>query len=346
VTTVPGANLPTSLEDAHAAPPRSWGRTAFAAVTWTVLGCLALIAVGRFSHLDDAIGWPYPAIDAYSPLIYLLAYPAVAVGFALRRNPLTIAASALVAVQLLVVAPEVWPGGASQAPAGSTGFRLMTANVRYDNPAAGRLGAQIRARRPDVIVLEELSPNSYRDLRRDGALAGYRYQAVHLDAGAFGSGVFARFPLSGDAAPRVSGLMLARVTVALTARRRFVLFAVHTIAPKAPSSTDRWRSQLTYLQHQARADTAAGTPVVMAGDFNATRDNRPLRRVVDTGLHDAHDRAHAGWAPTWNAMVGMLPATVRIDHVLASNRFTVTSYATGSRFGSDHLPLVVGLAMS
>ncbi len=345
VTTAPGSNWPTALEDLDD-PPDSWARVALVAATWTVLGGLALIAVGRYSHLDDAIGWPYPAIDALSPLIYLLAYPAIAVGFALRRNLLTIAGAALVVLHLLVLAPEVWPGSPPAAPAGATGLRLLTANVRYDNPAAGGLGTQIKAQHPDLVVLEELSPTSYGDLRRTGALAGYRYQAVHLDLGAFGSGVFSRFPLTGDAAPRVAGTMFQRVTVTLSANRRFTLYAVHTMAPKTRSTTDRWRTQLQYLHEAARADQRGGAPLILAGDFNATRDNRPFERVAHTGLRDAHDVAHAGWAPTWSATVALLPTTVRIDHVLVSRRFTVTSYATGSRFGSDHLPVLVGLSMT
>ncbi|MGF7237893.1 MAG: endonuclease/exonuclease/phosphatase family protein [Frankia sp.] len=345
MTTAPRSNWPTAIEDLDDQPD-SWAHVAVVVATWTVLGGLALIAAGRFSHLDDAIGWPYPAIDALSPLIFLLAYPTVAVGFALRRNLLTIAGATLVVLHLLLVAPEVWPGSAPTAPAGSSGLRLLTANVRFDNPAAGGLGTQIRAQRPDIVVLEELSPTSYGDLSRTGALAGYRYQAVHLDLGAFGSGVFSRYPLTGDTVPRVAGTMMQRVTVTLTASRRFTLYAVHTLAPKTRSTTGRWRTQLQYLRNQAHADERSGAPLVLAGDFNATRDNRPFERVAHTGLRDAHDVAHAGWAPTWSATVALLPTTVRIDHVLVSRRFTVTSYATGSRFGSDHLPVLVGLAMS
>lgn len=354
VPTEPAPTGPAPAEPAPAAPapgptapagaPERSGQLArqlVAAGAWATVTVLALVAAGRLTHLDDAIGWPYPVLNALTPLLYLPAYAAGAVGFALRRGRLMLAATALIAIHLAWVVPEVWPGHPAAAAAAAPRFRLLTANLRYDNANAGELGGQLAASRPDVVVLEELSPLTYGALLDGGALAGYRYRAVQVEQGAFGVGVFSRFPLSGVDLRWVTGLPSLRVTVGLTGGAPFTLFAVHTLSPTSAAYTRRWRVQLADLRRQV---LAVDGPVLLAGDFNATEDHRPLRRLISAGLRDAHDAAGAGWAPTWNATTGPIPPIIRIDHVLVSKAFTVTGYRTGTRDGSDHLPIIVDLA--
>jgi endonuclease/exonuclease/phosphatase (EEP) superfamily protein YafD len=248
----------------------------------------------------------------------------------------------VVAVHLVWTVPEIVPGGAEAAPAGAAPVRLMTANLFFANGTADRLGAQIRAENPDVVVLAEVSKLSLEGLTSSGALDGYPNREVDERAGAFGSAVFSRFPLRGADVLFVAGLPSLRLTVGVDAAHSFRLVAVHTLAPVNAEYGDRWRTQFDDLRTQART---ADLPMVMAGDFNATRDHRPFRRLLDAGLRDAHDAAGAGWAPTWNAR-SLLPRLLRIDHVLVSDEFAVTGHRVGDAFGSDHAPVTVDLALS
>ncbi|ORT98080.1 endonuclease [Frankia casuarinae] len=311
-------------------------------VAWVAAAGLGGIALGRLAHLDDAVGWPYSAINAGTELLYLPAYATVAVAFALRRNLLMIISMALIAIHLFWTLPEVFPGGAEEAPQGAARLRVMSANLLYYNDHADRLGAQIRAANPDVLVLVELSPLTLARVTSSGALASYRYREVHPEPGAFGAAVFSRFPLHDAAAPIVGGAMSLRATVEVDERRRFVVYAVHTISPTTSAYTDRWRTQLDTLRAQLEHATL---PVVMAGDFNATRDHRPFRRLVNSGVRDAHDVVGGGWQPTWNSKSLILPPVLRIDHVLASPAFAVTGFEVGGDFGSDHRPVIADLAM-
>jgi endonuclease/exonuclease/phosphatase (EEP) superfamily protein YafD len=318
-------------------------RTVAGSAGWFVTGVLALLAAGRLAHLDDAIGWPYTGINAFTSLIYLPAYAALAIAFAFRRNPLMIFSGLVIAFHLLSVVPEILPGNPEQAPAGAARIRLLTSNLRYDNNQAGRLGAQITDQHPDIVVLAEVSPLTLDRVRSSGALGGYPYRAVYPADGAFGAAVFSRFPLSEPAAPRVDGVLPLRVTVTVDDRRRFVLYAVHTISPTRSDYARRWRREIDALRTEVKRATL---PVVMAGDFNATRDHRPFRRLLDAGMRDAHDVVGAGWTPTWKANSLLLPPVLRIDHVLASPAFAVTGYRVGAEIGSDHKPVLADLAFS
>lgn len=307
---------------------------------WTVAVFLTLIAAGRAVHLDDVL-WPYTVLNALTPLLYLPAYPVAALGLVTRRYPLAAVSLLVVAAHLFWVVPSLWPGSAEAKPAGATAFRLLTANLEENDGQAGNLAIQIRADSPDVIVVEELSPLTYYSLQKSGVLAGYRYSAAQPNFGAFGAGVWSRYPLTDVGTPDVGGLLSLRMTVTPVPGRGFRLFAVHTLSPQTGPNTTIWRAQLADLRREVKATTM---PVVLAGDFNATRDHRPFRRLVGAGLRDAHDVVGAGWTPTWSTHLP-IPPILGLDHVLATRQFAVTRFRVGSAYGSDHLPLVVDLAL-
>jgi endonuclease/exonuclease/phosphatase (EEP) superfamily protein YafD len=317
------------------------GRALLGWLTWAVLAGLLLLALGRLTHLDDALAYPYGAFNALTPLVYLPAYAAVAVGFGLRRHLLMLAAVPLIGLHLFWTVPELWPSGPDHAPPGSVPVRLLTANLRYTNAQAGLLGPQIEARQPDIVVLEEVSPRTSAGVQSSGALARFPYHVVQEDPGGFGYAVYSRFPLSDVSAPEVGEVPLARMTVTLGDGQRFTLFAVHTMPPVSSSTATAWRAQLDRLSADVRRSTL---PVVLAGDFNATRDHRPFRHLLDAGVRDAHDVTGAGWAPTWPADLAV-PSVIRIDHVLASPAFAIIGYHRGGGDGSDHLPVIADLAM-
>jgi endonuclease/exonuclease/phosphatase (EEP) superfamily protein YafD len=335
----------TTLEGMEPAEDRGSSRrpasVLLESLTWAVLAVLAVLALGRLTHLDDALAYPYSVVNALTPLVYLPAYGAVVVGFGLRRGRLMLAAVPLIALHLLWTVPEFWPASADQRPPGSAAVRVLTANLQYSNTEAARLGPQIEARHPDIVVMEEASPLTLGGVTGTGAVAGYQYHVVHPVKGGFGYAVYSRFPLSDFSAPLVGGLPLARMTVTLSDGQRFVLFAVHTMSPTDSGDTARWRAQLDRLSADVRAATL---PVVLAGDFNATRDHRPFRHLLDSGVRDAHDTTGAGWQPTWPANQ-LIPPIIRIDHVLASPAFAITGYHRGGHDGSDHLPIIADLAL-
>jgi endonuclease/exonuclease/phosphatase family metal-dependent hydrolase len=84
---------------------------------------------------------------------------------------------------------------------------------------------------------------------------------------------------------------------------------------------------------------------VVLGDFNADRDHAPFRRLLDTGLRDAHDERGRGLARTFPSWLPVL----HLDHVLVRDgngaRVVVRDVREVRLPGSDHLTVVTDLAV-
>jgi len=290
--------------------------------------------------LDDVIGWPFPAINALTPLIYLPAYP-ILVGTVLRRRwVLAVVVLTIAIMHGCWTVPEFLTSGREE-PLGPNArtVRVMTANVNGYNPAVARIGAQLDREHPDLLLLEEFTPYIQRQLTDLPQLRGYRYTVLRSSLAPYGFAVYSRYPLTPLPALDSAGFPFGRMIVTVASGHRFELVVVHTRSPVGVSWSRRWATQLGALRTMARTVTI---PLVMAGDFNASRDHRPFRRLLQAGLRDAHDVMGAGWSPTWSA-TDSWKKTVRIDHILVSAKIEVRSYHRGSQFGSDHLPVSADL---
>jgi endonuclease/exonuclease/phosphatase family metal-dependent hydrolase len=85
----------------------------------------------------------------------------------------------------------------------------------------------------------------------------------------------------------------------------------------------------------------AGTPVVLAGDLNATPDKRAVSRLAAT-LRDAWAEAGEGEGATFPAIAPV----ARIDYVFVGEAFEITQACIGTGVASDHIPVVVDLAFA
>lgn len=325
-------------------------------------GLLLLCAGARLTHLDDLIGWPFPAFNAFTPLLYLPAYPLAAVALlryvrqrgsdtrgpaeaarparAITMGAVAVAMVGVIASHLVWTVPE-FVGAGQRAGSASTAasVRLMTANVNGANTEVARIAGQLDRERPGLLLLEEYTPLIAGRLHGLTQLRAFPYVVERPSLEPYGYAVFSRFPLTGRPDLNSAGFPFARMDVALGGGRHVELVVVHTRSPVGATYTRRWARQLADLRTDA---CQARRPLVFAGDFNATRDHRPFRRLLACGLHDAHDVAGGGWSPTWSA-TAWWKETTRIDHILVSSDITVSRYHRGSPFGSDHLPISADL---
>jgi endonuclease/exonuclease/phosphatase (EEP) superfamily protein YafD len=83
---------------------------------------------------------------------------------------------------------------------------------------------------------------------------------------------------------------------------------------------------------------------VVAGDFNATRDNAEFRALVCNGYRDAAEQAGAGLTRTHPADVPMLPPIFALDHIL-TRHCVATRLRTQRIEGSDHRALIADIAI-
>jgi endonuclease/exonuclease/phosphatase (EEP) superfamily protein YafD len=166
----------------------------------------------------------------------------------------------------------------------------VSSNVEYPSPDSTALGRELASFDPDVLLLQELSPEHLRMIKATGAFDPFPYSYVDARPGSFGGGIWSRFPLSDGETWRVAGIPMARATIDVdgTAVR---VFDVHLKAPTRPRWVPTWKAQLAALATEVAGH---GGPVIMAGDFNSTYGHAPFRRLLAAGVREAHIEARPG----------------------------------------------------
>ncbi|MGW5467554.1 endonuclease/exonuclease/phosphatase family protein [Streptomyces chartreusis] len=231
------------------------------------------------------------------------------------------------------------PYGRTSQPVGPpvASFRVLTSNVEFGQ-ATGALAAAARREKPDIVFVQECDAGCDGTLRKE--LGGdYPHRAATVLAGSKGSLVLSRFPL--DAADGIPGTMAMPGAVADVRGNAVRLQLAHPMPP-LPGRTDVWRRELGELRDFAAEDHR--TPLVLAGDFNASQDHAAFRRILDTGMQDAarldgHDRT-----PSWPARTTPTFG-VQIDHVLLSDDFSASAVRFLDLAGTDHRALVADLTL-
>lgn len=264
---------------------------------------------------------------------------------------------------------------------GSNSLRVMTYNIRFDNPADGvhawpnrkeLVASVIRFHKADIIGVQEALEHQIQDLM--DLLPGYDWVGVGRNEN--GGGEF-------------SAILYRNSVVSVKAAQTFWL----SESPDVPGSQS-WDSSLpriatwahfvstydgaelfvlnTHFDHrgeQARLESARlvkekasklanGLPVIIMGDLNATPEQSPLTLLAKApmldgrSLHDGFDysiQPHHGPASTWTGFT-KIEANRRIDYIFASEDLPIHYHAIltdklENRYPSDHLPVLVELGL-
>jgi len=259
----------------------------------------------------------------------------------------------------------------------SNSLRMMTYNIRFDNPADGvhawpnrkeLVASVIRFHKADIIGVQEALEHQIQDLME--LLPGYDWVGVGRNE---------------DGGGEFSAILYRSSVLAVKAAQTFWL----SESPDEPGSKS-WDSSLpriatwahfvtssdgrelfvlnTHFDHrgeQARLESARllkeqvsklanGLPVIVMGDLNATSEQPPLVLLSDTPLSDGrslHDgfkhsnQPHHGPASTWTGFT-KIEADRRIDYIFASEDLPIHYHAIltdklENRYPSDHLPVLV-----
>lgn len=282
------------------------------------------------------------AAEAVTPVAYLPAYAALGLGLFSKQRVLAVLAGALIALHLSWTLPELRPARPVPAEAaGAPRLRLFSANLLFDNVHMEGIAGEIRRARPDVVVLQELSPANLDALQKSGALEDFPFTLTTPKPNPTGSGVFSKLPFVAADSWNVFGMNNARITLEVGGRR-LRLYDIHTNAPFGAPGAPRWEQQLASIRASVVREN---DPLIVAGDFNATYGHRRFRDLLDAGLRDAHVERGRGFARTWPRDMALVPPLVRIDHVLVSKRVAVLSVSEGVGRGSDHRPVIADVAV-
>ncbi|MGI9124268.1 MAG: endonuclease/exonuclease/phosphatase family protein [Mycobacterium sp.] len=306
-------------------------RTAVYLLAWFAFLVAAVAFAARFAPV---VNHAVLLVSALSP--YLMIGAVVSAGLLLFTGPWWAAAPAIVltAAAFFVQLPLFTSSGNPTGPA----LRVLTANLHEGAADPGELAAIARDT-TDVLVVQELTGECAEQLTKTGLESDFPYRAIAPASGADGIGVWSRHPIVDSA--RIPGYELGMLNVRIRVPdvpSDTTVLAVHLVGPW-PWPIDQWRQEIAKLSETLReaGHEAGASALIVAGDFNATVDMAPFRRLLRDGLDDAREHSGAGLAATYPAD-GTLPPLVGIDHILVRNGLAADTHPVRIP-GSDHLGL-------
>jgi endonuclease/exonuclease/phosphatase family metal-dependent hydrolase len=295
----------------------------------------------------------------------------------LRRIALSLLAPAIVLAAC--ARPTAAP---APAPETAPPLRVMTFNLRYDNPGDGPnawplrkdwVAGLIRFHEADVIGVQEALASMLRDL--DARLPGFARVGVGRADGREGgeysailyrtdrlalleTGTFWLSPTPEVAGSKGWDAAIERVATWARFRDRRTGCAYLHLNTHFDHVGEQARQESARLIRRRLAALAAGLPVVVTGDLNSNPQSGAYRIFTRDTIPDAlppladaltvSRGGHYGPTSTWEAFKALEPGQ-RIDYVLVSPRVTVLSHGIlpdswDGRFPSDHLPVLATVA--
>jgi endonuclease/exonuclease/phosphatase (EEP) superfamily protein YafD len=220
-------------------------------------------------------------------------------------------------------------------------IRIMIANVLMFNRNAGRLIEIVREAQPDVLVTVET--NEWWEEQLAALESDYCYSMKRPQDNRYGMHLYSRLPLSDGHLRYLTHpdypSMHTRVT--LRCGKQIELHCVH---PAPPSPTEKETSILrdAELIVLGRLVADAKLPIIVTGDLNdvAWSSTTSLFRKV-SGLLDP--RIGRGMFNTFHAEHSLLRWP--LDHLFHSDDFTLGEIRRLPKFGSDHFPMLIELAL-
>lgn len=305
---------------------------------WVVVVGCGVWSAARVSGLER--GWPWVQLMAFTPYVAKASVVVAAVALGTRRWAAGAVALVAAVALCVVVAPRALddPRSTADGPA----VRILSANLLAGGGDERQVLALVRARKVDVVALQEFTPSDLEGLRAAEVDAVLPYQALYPREGTGGSALFSRYPLrERSVRTNAGGFLQAQATIDVPGAPPVMIESVHPTAPSARSMMSYWERD---LRHQPPA-TVDGPLRVLAGDFNATLDHRALRRLIDTGYRDAASVVGQGLRTSWPYDEKWFIPRVTLDRVLADRRIGVLAARPYRVRGTDHKAFYAALLL-
>ena len=242
------------------------------------------------------------------------------------------------AINATFVLPWYWPLKSVQAGNGGQKLRLLLSNVLWENDQYADVIALVRREHPDIAFFQEVTPRWAKELE---ALSNEFLESRLYPTGeAGGIAVFSRLPfVRAELAPLADYNGPAIFAQVNLGDRLISIVSVHTPPPGGKLNFDH-RTEI--FEQTANFLNSMSEPKILIGDLNTTMWSPYYKRLVNKiGLKNV--REGFGVVPSWPTFLP--PLGIPIDQCLVSRGIQVANVRTGNDVGSDHLPLIVDLAI-
>lgn len=302
-----------------------------------ILGLSASVFLGRQF-------WPLDLLSFFWSLFILAAVLVLLVSLAFSGPVVKIAA--VIALAIALVPFFLLP----KAPATSEArnLRLITANLFIGNPDPREFAALLVKEQPDIVVTQETNVVFQDAIRKSGL---FPFETSRDLPSRDDKKVFSRFPIREEAQlgpPMVGNVVLQRHPMRLvidTPQGPLVLYAAHPDSPRRPW---RWQQRNMYLDVLAEeiAKEPKVMPVVAVGDWNTPPWSAYFRAFFTrTGFGSMQSRP---WPETTRFLERFQRYFIfgaAIDHAALSPQVSLVNWQVGPNFGSNHLPVIIDLAL-
>lgn len=219
-------------------------------------------------------------------------------------------------------------------PGFSPRYRLLHANLRFDNPEPKEFLRLVGETKPDVLTLNEVSTVWLPVM--ETLKASYAYQLVCTAPSRIGGvAILSRRPFSGDAMNGCSNEGVLALQQVDFGGRVATVGTVHLLWPWP----HRQPRQITAMRERLRQAGDSGRPMIFAGDLNAAPWSHAAKRIASFLNASVVTVPWGGWiyhtVPDEYAWLG-LP----IDNMFTRG-VTVARAERWQAFGSDHLPVLI-----
>lgn len=313
-------------------------------IAGTIAAVLGLIAaaVGLIAIHISVVHTAVIVAAAGAPVLLACGAVGAVVALLIHRRLVALACAAVVAAGAVTYAPLFRADPPPTDVTAASTVRLLQTNLGVGHADPVALTDLVRDSRIDIVTAEELTEDAAIALRDAGLEEALPYRMLDPRAGAAGTGIYSRYPLSGERIVDATTLSNLRAEVAIGSGRPMVVYAVHPVAAYV-APAELWAADLSTLRAELASPDNADGPIVVSGDFNATRSHRQFRDLLDLGYHDATDITGAGYLPTYPTDHGF-PALLDIDHVLVQGA-TIASLERVSLPGTDHHALIADIVL-
>jgi endonuclease/exonuclease/phosphatase (EEP) superfamily protein YafD len=301
---------------------------------FVILLAAVVLVVTLLGMLPLRIYW----IDMLSQLRlpYIIAAVAVLLLCSLCRTKIGTVFGALALLINLVIYCSLYLPSASSAEQPHGHLKIIASNIYgARNQDYDALVQLVHVERPDVLAITEMTPKWILVLKK--RLPEYTTEFDEKLSG--GAAIFSRVPITRVPTPPAVRRYGVRGVVEIDGHP-VLLIASH---PPAPWRIRGWQIRnLEFMRLAEDVHANPTTPIIIAGDLNCTPWSAYFQRLMQsTQLADSEQGV--GPQPSWSTHM-YLPL-VPIDHCLHTRNLTVTERRLGPNIGSDHLPLIVTLAV-
>lgn len=318
-----------------------WSRAVLALAGGANNSLLVLSYLAVCGTIAGLIGALHPVLDLFSHFrlqyfLWLTVFTCVCILQKRRKSAWVLGCAAAVNAVLLAI---LWlPADKVAKTSDAIEVSVLDMNLFFRNRDFTRVINQVNECSPDVMILEELTPELLTGLQP--VLKKYPYQLYHLREDPFGIGIFSKYKLTKkDDNPlhmQMNFVIRAEASVQGTP---LTITAVHTLPPL---QSVYWSYDQDLCNKLSQYNQTVGKNALLAGDLNATPWSALFHRIQQSADYKDSERGF-GLQCSWPTDCAVL--MVPIDHILVSKNITVMNRRLLANVSSDHRPVFATLAI-